>query len=167
MLLDHTIDKSWIPYRYGDTKIRLMIKDPYWLYAYWDIKDETQHHAYIMADHRWALRINHISPGASSDSFFIEVGLPTGNWYVYVNRPDSDFSAEIGFILPSGLFVSVAQSNVIHTPRDRASDIYNVYYMDIFSAQYQPTISQSSQPQSSMGSESYFIISSQSMFNRS
>lgn len=168
MLWDLAIDKSYVPDRYNDTKIVLMPKDPYWIYAYWDINDEQQNIVQAFGHGHWALKINHISQCAmTNDAFYIDVDQPTGNWYVYVNRPDSRFTAEIGFMTSNGVFVSLAQSNAVYTPRDRASDNFNLYYMNIFDVHHKPQIQQAVKPQRSVGSEAYFGISSEIMFKRS
>ncbi|HET9316896.1 MAG TPA: DUF4912 domain-containing protein [Vicinamibacteria bacterium] len=108
------------PDSYGQSRIRLLVKDPDWLFAHWDVDPQS------LADLRaelgerasalssFTLRV--VDPQHGGES---RVLLPEGarSWYVRADAIQRSYRAELGLTLPSGEFRSLAQSNVVTTPR--------------------------------------------------
>ena len=108
------------PESYGQSRIRLLVKDPDWLFAHWDVDPQS------LADLRaelgerasalssFTLRV--VDPQHGGES---RVLLPEGarSWYVRADAVQRSYRAELGLTLPSGEFRSLAQSNVVTTPR--------------------------------------------------
>jgi hypothetical protein len=108
------------PESYGQSRIRLLVKDPDWLFAHWDVDPQS------LADLRaelgerasalssFTLRV--VDPQHGGES---RVLLPEGarSWYVRADTTQRSYRAELGLTLPSGEFRSLAQSNVVTTPR--------------------------------------------------
>ncbi len=135
-------DECDIPYRYNETVIRLMVRDPYWIHAYWEIAEDTIHEIrQRLSEEGWnrshkILRIydiTDVSPEAGiSESFFdIGIGDSADNWYINVAKPDRTYCAELGIKDPEGRFISLCRSNSVTTPRDRVSDVIDEEWMII------------------------------------
>ncbi len=126
-------EKEELPSRYGDNKIVVLVRDPYWLHAYWEITDERKNHIEGEAQAGWgelrkALRVYDVTDvifnGTNANkSFDIELTSDANNWYIYVGEPNRSWCIDLGVITSSGRFILIARSNVVTTPLDRASDV--------------------------------------------
>ncbi len=120
-----------IPEEYGDTKIVLLIQDPYWLHAYWEIGDDTRGKLGLMPrgghGKKMVMRVYDITgvdnfDGTNYVSFRdIEVNDFTRNWY-FEGAPDRAFVVDLGVVEPPDRFILIARSNIVRTPRDTVSD---------------------------------------------
>jgi hypothetical protein len=108
------------PESYGQSRIRLLVKDPEWLFAHWDV--DPQSLADLRAElgerasplSKLTLRVSDPQHGGES-----RVLLPDGarSWYVRADVTERSYRAELGLTLPSGEFRSLAESNTVRTPR--------------------------------------------------
>lgn len=106
-----------LPDNYGDTKITLLIQDPYWVHAYWEINKETRKKYSLDAGNaNLIIRVYQTDVNAHFD---IYVNSQTRNWYFNVPQPNTAYYSEIGFF-EKGSFKSIARSNVIMVPTDKA-----------------------------------------------
>lgn len=120
------------PAGYGDNRIVLMVRDPHWVYAYWEvnekrrseIRSEVGETAYSKA--KEYLRIYDTE---NWNSFDIEVTGGARNWYIRVPAPNRTYCADIGYLTADGRFVAAARSNWVTTPLDRMSDIIDERWM--------------------------------------
>lgn len=122
-----------LPYSYNVTKLVAMIRDPYWVYMYWDIDHSMQQEI----DKRFSiygdqLRVivrqhditNIIFDGNNSLSQVdIDVDLHARTWYVYVGEPNRSFVFDLGIIDAEGNFFVIARSNIVQIPADGPSDV--------------------------------------------
>jgi len=116
-----------LPHEYGVDRIMLVPRDPWWLYAYWEITPTKREAALAAlgeeADHaRPVLRVFDVSfvdPQGSNASLSLDVEVPRNadSWYVNVGRPGASFCVEIGLRTASGRFLPLMRSNVVVTPR--------------------------------------------------
>ncbi|UCC95002.1 MAG: DUF4912 domain-containing protein [Candidatus Omnitrophota bacterium] len=123
-----------LPVRYGDNRIMLLPRDPWWLHTYWDISEERINEVISsMPVHerqnlRWAVRVYDVSSvqdfrGDNANCFFdIDIYFDAGNWYINVNQPGRAWCVEIGLKSPQGTFFVIARSNIIRTPCFGISD---------------------------------------------
>lgn len=112
------------PDSYGQSRIRLLVKDPEWLFAHWDVdpqslarvRQELGERASALS--RLTLRVTDPHNGGES-----RVLLPEGarSWYVRADRAERSYQAQLGLTLPSGEFRSLAESNTVRTPRSGPS----------------------------------------------
>ncbi len=109
------------PESYGVTRVRLLIKDPEWLFVHWDVDPKTlealrsELGERVLALTRLTLRIADPDNGGSQT-----ILLPPGSrsWYVRADAGRSRaYRSELGLTLPSGEFRSLAHSNTVVTPR--------------------------------------------------
>ncbi len=113
-----------LPWSYDETRLTALVRDPYWLFAYWEITGAA-HEAAIDAVGRekWFLarpviRVHDVTGGGAYD---VAVNEDARNWYLNVGQPDRTFYLEIGRITADGRFIMLARSNTVHTPPDSVS----------------------------------------------
>lgn len=113
-------ERFLFPASYDSDRVRLLVKDPEWLFAHWDVspaslgklREELGERALSLS--RLTLKIEDPSNGALSF-----VLLPEGarSWYVRTHEQHRAYRAQLGVTTPSGEFRSLATSNVVGTPR--------------------------------------------------
>jgi hypothetical protein len=129
-----------VPTGYGDHHIVLMVKDPWWIYAYWEIQpqQERQAHAQLSPDEvgglQTILRVYDITqrnfPAQPAHRFMdIPLSSLANNWYIHVDAPDRTFVVDIGLLTRQGRFLLLARSNPVHTPRFGPSDVLDEEWM--------------------------------------
>ncbi len=112
------------PQSYGITRLRLLVKDPFWLFAHWDVdarvlaKLREEMGERTVALSRLTLKVLDVQHGGGPVIF-----LPEGarSWYVRADDVPRAYRAELGVTLPSGDFRLLASSNLVTTPRVGAS----------------------------------------------
>jgi hypothetical protein len=113
-------ERFLFPDSYGLNRIRLLVRDPEWIFAYWDVNPEAMKDLgrrlgeRALALSRLTLRVVDPVSGASSD-----ILLPPGArwWYVRTDSARRTYRAELGVTVPSGAFHRLAESNTVVTPR--------------------------------------------------
>lgn len=124
------------PSGYGDNKIVILVRDPWWIFAYWEIGPDREKdivRKIASAGEKAAgsiLRIYDVTDisfnGRNAHSFF-DIGLRglANNWYINVNAPDRAWVVDIGVVTDKGNFYLLARSNTIRTPRFGMSDKFD------------------------------------------
>jgi hypothetical protein len=102
------------PAGFWGQKITALVRDPYWIFAFWE-KGEFQE---SWRDSRPVLRVY-----ANGDFQEISINEDADNWYINVERPGTTFWVEIGRLFPDNLYILLSRSNKVTTPRDRVSEI--------------------------------------------
>jgi hypothetical protein len=126
-------EQEKLPDKYGVERLVLMVRDPYWLYAYWEIsatrQDEfqTRFGSGSWQSSRATLRLYDVTGvtfnGNNANSFIdIPVSDEVDNWHIHVGTPDRELCLELGRILPDGRFITLLRSNTVYTPRASLSD---------------------------------------------
>jgi hypothetical protein len=104
-----------IPERYNETRAVLMVRDPHWAYAYWDVEDAQATRARKDPGfEQLVLRVQDLQP---SSSFDIPIQWSDCSWYIYLPNQDADYLLELGYVA-SGKFRLLARSNQVRTPRE-------------------------------------------------
>jgi len=123
-----------IPTGYGDDRIVLMVKDPWWLFAYWEIQPGTERAASSQLLPREVpglqsiLRVYDVTgvdfPSQPAHRSF-DIGLSglATNWYIQTNAPNRAFVVDIGLLAHTGRFLRLARSNQVTAPRFGPSDV--------------------------------------------
>jgi len=123
-----------LPESYGVDRVVLLVRDPYWLHAYWEITAGTVNRVRsqvgdLWGGHRWLLRVHTYPEGGGTPvggHFDIDLNPAARNWYVQVPSPDCGYEAMIGILTRDGTFHPFAKSNRVRTPRDTMSDVLDV-----------------------------------------
>jgi hypothetical protein len=114
-----------IPENYGLDRLVAMVRDPAWIYCYWEL------HGSILPTLRarrgqafidscaWVLRLHKIDDQMAID---IEIAHGAGNWYLYTGRP-GNYQLEMGLLAPDGEWVSLLASGAIRTPTASVSPV--------------------------------------------
>ncbi len=115
-----------LPARYGDHRLVLLARDPYWVHLFWEldpgkIDEGLASLGCSIETVRCVLRIHPQSEGAGS-VFDVDVDFRTGRHYLELSPPGASFFAEIGMTAPNGRFYCLARSNSVTLPRDKPSD---------------------------------------------
>ncbi len=129
-----SLEDYTLPDKYNDNRMVLQVRDPYWLYVYWDIEEElietlkgkigpdTFSNFYPL------LRVYDVTEfdiGESStlDYFDIQVHQNDTKWYINVDKPNHSYRVDFGVYAEGYDFTTIVRSNKVMTPRAGASDV--------------------------------------------
>ncbi len=128
-----------LPAFYDQDKIILQVRDPRWLHAYWELRNQTiQDLKSKLGDDFYrakkVLRVydvtNIIFDGSNAHRFFdIQINDFANSWYVDTNGPGRAWCVDLGLALPDGRFITILRSNVVQTPLDGPSWITDEEWM--------------------------------------
>jgi len=121
-----------IPAGYGINRIAAMVRDPHWLFTYWEITGERYHELENKYGSSWSkcrtiLRVYDITKKKRTH-FDIETGGDARTWYINVT-PERRYQIAIGILSSDGRFEEIAVSNIIETPRMGMSEIIDDRWM--------------------------------------
>jgi hypothetical protein len=121
-----------IPWSYGECRITALVRDPYWLFAYWEIGDTKREEIARRCGHQaWSescpvLRLYDVTNLYFFDSRrYSEISINdyANNWYIRAGQPNRTFCIELGRVRPDGSYIFLARSNFVSTPRDQISEV--------------------------------------------
>jgi hypothetical protein len=127
-----------VPLSYGDCKITALVRDPYWLFTYWEINDTKREEIARRYGHQawnesWpVLRVYDTTNLYFFDSrHFAEITINdyASNWYICTGQPNKTFCIELGRVRPDGSYIFLARSNFVSAPRDQISDVIDVEWL--------------------------------------
>lgn len=128
--LDSEPAGEWHPPRvldafYGKTVLRVLVRDPEWVFAYWEIgPGEIERHGLGQGEPagkrlviRWADVTDIDYNGRNAhDQFDVHVGDTSGGWYQKLPGSGRDWLAELGLADDAGGFESIFRASRVHTP---------------------------------------------------
>ena len=119
-----------LPESYNETRIVLMLRDPSWAFAYWDIRENDQI-AFQRSNVYEGLTIRVFllpRPDAGSEdarsTFDIPVTLIDNRWYINLPEQETFYRLAL-YVDESGMQRELALSNVISVPRGAVADTGN------------------------------------------
>jgi hypothetical protein len=127
----------------GDAKDRLvtMVRDPYWLHAYWEITRQIVERARVALGQHWhaarpVLRLLEVGRDGTTSAerkVIRDIGVHGGvnNWYVDVDDPPKSFQLDLGYLGPDGKFLCLIRSNVVTTPQSGSVDTVDGNWADV------------------------------------
>src|ERR1019366_9845852 len=115
---------SPLPEGYGDNRLVLMTRDPFWFFGYWEIThDRAEQIRVAHGRDSWdravlVMRVYDLgesgqTPVNSAPHFDIEFHKFARQWYVQVPNSGHTYVADLGLRWPDGKFVALFRSNVI------------------------------------------------------
>jgi hypothetical protein len=117
----------------GKDRIITMVRDPYWLHAYWELSRTTLARAQAALGQEWhaarpILRLMDVSSEDTTSASErhvrdIEIHGGVNNWYIDVAEPPRSFRVDVGYLSRKGKFYVLARSNVVTTPKAGSSDV--------------------------------------------
>lgn len=118
-------------------RLVVMVRDPYWLHAHWELAPRSVERAQSALGQYWhtttpVLRLFHISSdGTAVLQRDIAIHGGVNHWYVDVHNPPQKFRMEIGYLTAAGQFYCLARSNTVTTPPAGSSDSVDENWADI------------------------------------
>ena len=114
-------------------RIIAMVRDPYWLHAYWELSRSTLARAQAALGQDWhtarpVLRLMDVTSEDTTSASErhvrdIEIHGGVNNWYIDVTNPPRSYRIDIGYLARRGKFFVLARSNVVSTPKAGVSDV--------------------------------------------
>lgn len=122
-----------LPRSYGQDRLVLMARDPFWLYAYWELAAAKESFQASRGRRAWhlsrpVLRVYDVIGvgafnGGNANSYVdIPLSAEADNWHIEVGNPDRTYCVDLGRLMPDGEFVFLLRSNIVTTPRATLSD---------------------------------------------
>ncbi len=128
------------PETYGESTITLMVRDPYWLFAYWEFAPNLSAELrgrlgeHDLAQSRLVLRIYDVTgtdPDHPASYHDIDVASGSRNWYINVMRVERDYVVDLGLVMPDGSFIVIARSNVVSLPPVGPSEVVDEEWVTV------------------------------------
>ena len=119
------------------TKDRLvvMVRDPYWLHAYWELSRKSTERAKVALGQYWhgarpILRVYEVrrdgtTTAARQPVRDIAIHGGVNNWYIDVRHPPKSYQLDVGYLTSVGRFFCLARSNVVSTPPASSGDAFD------------------------------------------
>ena len=124
--------------QYGDNKITLLVRDPWWLFAYWEVTPAREAEVVQVIQRqrltreKTVLRVYDTTgtvPEKARSFFDIELNFFADHWYIDVGKPDREWVVDVGIRTTHGRFFTLVRSNSVRTPRFGPSDILDEEWM--------------------------------------
>jgi uncharacterized protein len=122
-------------------RLVVMVRDPYWLHAYWELSRKSVERARVALGQYWhgarpVLRVYEVLRDGTTTSMRqpirdVEVHGGVNNWYLDVYNPPKSYQLDIGYLAPGGRFFCLARSNVVNTPPATAGDAFDKNWADV------------------------------------
>ena len=122
-------------------RILLMVPDPYWLHAYWELTTQSVQRAEAALRQDWhgAKPIIRLFDVTSQDTTCtsetpvrdINIHGYCNNWYIDVPQPPRQYRADIGYVSKRGDFYVLARSNPVTPPKAGATEAIDVGWADL------------------------------------
>lgn len=119
------VEATEIPKGYNVDRIAAMVRDPHWLFAYWEVTDRKYRELERAFADAWSkckmvLRVYDRTNDRESH-FDIVLTREARTWYINVSA-ERRYQIAIGALSPDGRFELVAISNIVETPSGKVSD---------------------------------------------
>lgn len=112
---------------YEKDRIIVMVRDAYWLHAYWEVTRQSVSRARAAMGQHWhgaipVLRLYEMESDSTTNSGRrivrdVQIHGGVSNWYLDVDNPPTSFLVDIGYLAEDGTFLGLARSNVVITPQ--------------------------------------------------
>ncbi len=120
----HPEETKEIPETYNETKMVALVRDPEWVFVYWDISSDTREKLNIPKGRHhkdFAIRvfdITGVNDDVNSAHSWYDVGINDYaiSWYIKTPEPGRSYIFEIGVYSDEGIFQTIARSNAIKMP---------------------------------------------------
>lgn len=119
----------------------LMVRDPYWLHAYWEVSSHSIQRARAAMAEQWhtakpTLRLLEVDDGSTTSTTEriardIEIHGGVNNWYIDVQNPPTSFRFALGYLASDGKFFALVRSNSVTTPSPSNTDLLDENWMDV------------------------------------
>lgn len=133
-----------LPGEYGETKIVALVRDPEWIFVYWEISAERRAELGLIKgqhDRDMAFRVYDVTgiefDGTNPISFFdVPINDRAVSWYLKVPEPARSYCIDLGVYSDEGDFIIVVRSNIVTTPRKDAAWEREEEWLDLSGAEF-------------------------------
>ncbi len=125
----------------GKDRIVCMVRDPYWLHAYWELTRQVVQRAEAALGQYWhgskpILRLVDVTPCEHRSTVEdavrdIEIHGGCNNWYIEAPNPPRSYRVDIGYLASNGQLFTLGRSNIVTTPRPGMSDAIDANWADL------------------------------------
>lgn len=122
-------------------RVVLLVRDPYWLQASWEITRQSVQRAQAAMAEQWhsarpilrVFEVDNAGMTSPAERLVREIAIHGGvhNWYIDVQNPPRGFRVEIGYLSSLGKFFAIARSNIVSTPRPGSADSLDENWSDV------------------------------------
>lgn len=147
------LESSELPQIYDRDTLVLMVRDPWWLYSYWEVRDVTYQKfknelGRFFDTAQKTLRVYDVSfisfNGLNAHRYFdIDITHNAHSWYIDTAGPGRSWCVDLGLKLSDGRFITILRSNIVTTPLDAPSWITDEEWMvpdDLFVKLYSSAV---------------------------
>ncbi len=127
----------------ADTKDRLvvMVRDPYWLHAYWELSRRSIERARMALGQYWhgarpVLRLYEVTRDDTTNAARrpirdVDIHGGVNNWYIDVHSPPKSYQLDIGYLSLGGKFFCLTKSNVVSTPATAVGENFDRNWAEV------------------------------------
>lgn len=125
----------------GKDRLILMVRDPYWIHAHWDIMRHSVDRAKAALAENWhtvkpilrLLKLDDSGTTNNAEVIYKDIEIHGGvrNWYIEVDSPPSRFKMLMGYFCSNGRFYELARSNIVSTPAPGGKEATDDHWADI------------------------------------
>jgi len=122
-------------------RLVVMVRDPYWLHAYWELSRRSIQRAEAAMGQHWhaarpVLRVHELTRNGTTSAARqavrdIEIHGGVNNWYIDVQNPPKSYQLEVGYLAPVNRFYCLARSNVVSTPAPGSADTFDRNWAEV------------------------------------
>lgn len=122
-------------------RLVVMVRDPYWLHAFWELTRQSVQRAQAAMGQRWhsakpilrLFEVHNVGDSTTTDTCLRDIEIHGGvnNWYLDVLEPPKSYRLEIGYLASDGGFYSLTRSNIVTTPSATARDKVDGNWADV------------------------------------
>lgn len=106
--------------RYGETIIHALVRDPGWVFAYWDISERHRPPEYEDDERSFILRVCELSLTRDPKRDYFDIPVTSSDFQWYINLPHPGARYRIDLIsFTGGRLRIIARSNEVSLPRHR------------------------------------------------
>jgi hypothetical protein len=122
-----------LPEHYGDDKLVAMVRDPLYVFLYWELEGTLGRQALSSSlvsgqAESWTIKVFCLSDNTSD---FVAVQVWARNWYLQVS-PGKRYRFELGYFGSDGNFNPVVSSGEVETPRAGPSEDLSLVWAHFF-----------------------------------
>ncbi len=113
-------------------RIFLMVPDPFWLHAHWELTLQSVQRAEASLGQDWhgakpiirLFDVTSLDTTSTSEAHVRDIVIRGGcsHWYIDIPQPPRSYRADIGYLSRRGDFKVLARSNVVTPPKSGASE---------------------------------------------
>jgi uncharacterized protein len=122
-------------------RLILMVRDPFWLHAFWDITRKSVERAKASLAGNWhtakpvlrLLRNEDNSTTSNSENVYKDIEIHGGvrHWYLEIEAPGSTFRLLLGYVYANNRFHELARSNPVTPPIPGSPDSTDDHWADL------------------------------------